>query len=160
MVQQGQYTGEVVSSGWARPAKPKFNWPALVVWLISLPISLIPIYIVLVEHLIQNNGAITNYFWLACFKNHDVLWVFATVLLFSCMNHFTVRKRAGKSKGLITALRVLGGLLFLLLETTWIIFKYVLVDYQPWTVWLGAGLSIAAMIIATPLQIDFIKIEG
>lgn len=160
MAQRAQYIGRVVYSGENQAGNLKFNWRALVVWLLSLPISLVPVYIALVQHLDQTNGTITDDFWLACFKQYDVLWVFATILLFSCMNHFAIRRRQGRSKGFITALRVLGGFLFVFLELTWLSFKYLLTHYQPWVGCLGTTLIIVAMIIATPLQVNFIKSEG
>lgn len=157
MGHQGKYKGKVVPEDEGKAKKGKFNWQALGIWLLSLVVSLIPIYIALVKHLIQTNGKIASDFWFACFKNYDVLWVFSTVLLFSCMNQLTNKQKTGKPKGIIKAFTIFGFCLFAFLEATWIIYKYCLFNFQFWSVSWGAILIIMAMIVATPLQIDFIK---
>ncbi len=159
MSNRKEYDGEVVEESKAQAAKGKFNWFALLLWLISLAISLVPIYIPLVQHLIKTNGVITADFWFACFKEYDILWVFATVLLFSCINQITIERKYVKSKTAVWCLFVIGILLFVVLEATWIVFKYWLDAYQSWPITFGTILIVISMIIATPLQIDFIVNE-
>lgn len=157
MSHQKEYNGEVVEE--SKTTKRKFNWIALLLWLGSLVISLIPIYIPLVQHLIETNGEIKQDFWFACFKEYDTLWVFATVLLFSCVNQGTIERKYAKAKTLIKSLAVIGLILFGFLEATWITFKYYLQTYQAWPITLGTILIVVSLIIATPLQIDFIVNE-
>lgn len=159
MSHQGKYSGKVVSEDKTKVRKGKFNWSALGFWLLSLVISLIPIYISLVQHLIKTDGVITHEFWFACFKEYDILWIFATVLLFSCMNQLTIERKIRESKRLLKTFTIIGFGLFAFLEATWIVYKYWLVNFQSWPITFGTILIIAAMIIATPLQIDFIKYE-
>lgn len=159
MSNQKEYNGKVVEESKAKAAKGKFNWLALLLWLISLAISLIPIYIPLVQHLIDTNGVVTNDFWFACFKEYDILWVFATVLLFSCVNQVTIERKYAKPKKRVISLTVLGLFFFAVLEATWIVFKYWLDAYQTWPITVGTVLIVVSMIIATPLQIDFIVNE-
>lgn len=159
MSNQKEYNGEVVEESKAKAAKGKFNWLALLLWLVSLAISLIPIYIPLVQHLIETNGEVTNDFWFACFKEYDILWVFATVLLFSCVNQVTIERKYAKPKKRVISLTVLGLFFFAVLEATWIVFKYWLDAYQTWPITVGTVLIVVSMIIATPLQIDFIVNE-
>lgn len=159
MDHQGKYNGEVISEDEDKARKGKFNWSALGFWLLSLVISLIPIYISLVQHLIKTNGVITSEFWFACFKDYDILWIFATVLLFSCMNQLTIKRKIVKSKRFVKVFTIIGFCLFAFLEATWIVYKYWLVHFQSWPISFGAFLIVTAMIVATPLQIDFIKYE-
>ena len=159
MSRRKEYNGEVVEESKAKASKGKFNWLALLLWIISLAVSLVPIYIPLVQHLIETNGEITDDFWFACFKEYDILWVFATVLLFSCINQVTIERKYKKSKNLVKSLFALGIFLFLVLEATWIVFKYWLDVYQSWPITFGSVLIVISMIIATPLQIDFIVNE-
>lgn len=159
MSQQKKYTGEVVSEDEVQVQNGKFNFIALICWIAALVLSLIPVYIELVPHLIKNNGVIAKEFWFACFKEYDVLWVFSTVLLFSLVNHLS-KPKSQKKKGIIIALSIIGAVFFAFLEATWLLYKYLLGDFQMWPISLGTILIVVAMIVATPLQIDFIKTEG
>lgn len=154
---------EEIRSGNIQLNEPKFNWIALLIWISSLIISLVPIYIPLIQHLDKHNGQITSEFWFACFKEYDILWVFATVLLFSCVNHVTgmcKNIKSGKSSpNSITALTIAGLMLFAVIEAVWIAFKYFLNTYQSWPIYCGSVLILLSIIIATPLQINFIMNE-
>lgn len=149
---------EVIETGPVVTGKPKFDWVAFLIWILSLLFSLVPIYISLIQHLIEFNGEIKGEFWFACFKEYDILWVFATVLLFCCTNQITNALKHPQKKSII-ALTVVGVALFGIIEATWIGFKYFLKTYQAWPLYFGAVLIVLSLVIATPLQINFIKNE-
>lgn len=152
-----------IKSGVVSANKPKFDWIAFLIWIVSLVVSLVPIYLLLVQHLIESNGELKAEFWFNCFKDYDVLWVFATLLLFSCVSPITNVRKISKSgkhpKNSITALIIVGFVVFVFIEALWLVFKYLLQEYQAWPIYLGTGFIILSLIIATPLQINFILNE-
>lgn len=158
----GQYHGRVECVRQNAKRKNQFNGGALLIWLISLVISLIPNYISVLSYL-DENGHIDMAFWFQCFTKDDVLWTAATLLLFSLINCFSrynyESKQISESKTNFF-LFVIGIFVFVLTEATWLFFKYSLQSIAAWPISLGSGLAIAAMIISTPLQINFIKNEG
>ena len=157
-----EYNG-TIESGKSKLDKPKFDWISLVVWVASVVVSMIPIYLLLIPHLEENNGKIQKAFWFSCFKEYDMLWIFATVLLFACVNQVTSLRRKSKlginnkQKDWQDILVITGFIVFAFVEATWVAFKYVLVEYQTWPIWIGTALILFSVAIATPLQINFIS---
>lgn len=156
------YTGEVEHKIVNTSPKGQFNWIALLVWLGSLIVSLVPIYLSALKYLIENN-VIDLKFWFKCFTADDILWVFSTVLLFSLVNYFAklypgTAKKHSKSN-LSLGLFVFGWIIFVFAEATWLFFKYVLKSFSTWPIVLGVIWVIIIMLISTPLQIDFIRSE-
>lgn len=157
----GKYerASNVVVEDLSKIKKNKFNWLSLGVWLISLVLSLIPIYLSFLQHL-QEYGTIDDSFWFNCFVEYDILWVFATFLLFTCINPITCMINRKARPGWVTGLTVLGGVLFIFTEATWLFFKYRVISYATWPITLGFVLIALTVVISTPLQINFIKGEG
>lgn len=149
----------VVAEDFVSRKKGKFNWVSLCVWLISLVISLIPIYVSLLQHL-QKYGSINDLFWFNCFTQYDILWVFATFLLFTCINPITRIISHKPHAGWATGLTVFGCVLFIFTEATWLFLKYEVISYASWPITLGFVLVLMTVTISTPLQINFIKSEG
>lgn len=155
------YTGnvehEVIS------AKGRFNWAALLIWICSLIISLVPIYLSAISYLVENNVIDINFLF-NCFTKDDILWVFSTVLLFSLVNYYSPKfcspatKRRSRNN-LSLSLSIFGVAVFVFTEATWLVFKYVVKSFATWPIILGAIWVIIIMIISTPLQIDFIRNE-
>lgn len=140
-------------------SEPSFDWSALIIWIVSLIISMIPIYIAMLKYLTANNQLDFN-FLKQCFMEDDIIWVFATVLLFALAN--SISKHLNKKKktpNWIKCVMPLGIVVFAIMETTWVVFKYVLnvPVTASWPVWLGIIFIVISLIISTPLQIDFIK---
>lgn len=150
------YKGHVTSETVEEKGKNKFDWVALLVWLGSLVLSLLPIYLS-VLHYLNVNKTIDLQYCFKCITQDDILWVFGTVLLFSLVNCFVSRKKGNDKKEWVGIVLVLGVIVFCFLEGTWIFFKYSVTEYATWPIVLGSILMILTLIISTPLQIDFIK---
>lgn len=158
---RGKYerAGNVVPEKPSNKRKGKFNWLSLSVWLISLVLSLIPIYLSFLQHL-EEYGVINDQFWFDCFIEYDILWVFATFLLFTCINPITRMISRKSSPGWVTGITILGFVLFIFTEATWLFFKYKVTSFAAWPITLGFVLIALTIVISTPLQINFIKSEG
>lgn len=148
------YTGKVKET--KRNINNEFNKSALVLWICTLFISLIPVGIEMLTYL-SVNDKIDNVFWLKCFVEGDLLWTFSTLVLFSVMNYFTRRKLSK-----FNLLAIIGITIFIIIEAIWFVFRYsvTLKDGVTWPIIVGAICVIVSLIIATPLQIDFIRSEG
>lgn len=156
----GAYKGSVPRKR-STSSKVGFDWKALGLWLLSIVISLIPVYITILNQ-IRLGKPLGTEFWFECYGEYDVLWVFGTVLLLCCFNIFSKNsstKQSGKT------LAVVGLVFFAFLEATWLCFKYL--NFENTTpeglarlVALGNVLIIVAVLISTPLQVNFIKSEG
>lgn len=151
---KNKYTGKVKETNYN--INKKFNISALVLWICTLLISLLPVGIEILIYLYNNNN-IDNAFWLNCFVNGDLLWTFSTLVLFSVMNYFTRRKLSK-----FNSLAIAGITIFIIIEAIWLVFRYCLTlkDNVTWPITLGAVCVILSLIVATPLQIDFIRSEG
>ena len=130
------------------------NGLALLSWVCSLLISLLPIWMLLLQYY-NLNGKIDRTFWIQCFVSEDILWVVATVLLFSAINSGVKAKRRGKK--FFGVLTMLGITVFVFIEGLWVFFEYI-ADPKPtgiWTVNVGVIFSAIAILIAAPLQLEF-----
>lgn len=155
---KSQYNGQVQQKEVGVEGNKAFNWVAFFLWIISFIISLIPVYISALKHLGSGKGLDTDY-WFQCITKDDVLWVFATLLLFALFNSLTstmTAKRTGKNT-LLILLHIVSALIFILIETTWICLKYFIETTTEWPIYLGAFLMICSLIISTPLEINFIQ---
>ena len=134
------------------------DWSALIYWLGSLAISLIPLYIDIIIYF-NSQKKIDSKFWTDCFVNGDILWVFSTVLLFALFESLTKKRR--KAKDWIKNLSIFGVVFFLIVEVTWIVFYFLPISIdEVWPLYVGVPLIVISMIISTPLKIEFIKIES
>lgn len=151
---ESTYTGTVKESN--KKVNGKFNVSALILWLCTLVVSLIPIGIEMLEYL-NINGKIDSMFWLQCFVEGDLLWTFSTLVLFSVMNYFSRQQVIKANILVLIALSV-----FALTEALWFFFRYSVTATEGtmWPIILGTICVIFSLIIATPLQIDFIRNEG
>lgn len=136
----------------------KFNWVGLIIWLISLIISLIPTGLSMLSYF-NKYHKIDQIFWLNCFVGDDILWIFATLVLFSMMNHIL---RLKKKENISICLLGLGLLIFAVTEGFWLFCKFVLktAENMVWPINIGVILIIISFIIATPLQIEFRRKRG
>lgn len=132
-----------------------FDWSALIYWLVSLLVSLIPLYIEFIKYF-NSQGKIDSKFWTNYFVNGDILWVFSTVLLFALVDSLIKKRR--KEKKWVKNLSVFGIFFFLLVEVTWIAFYCMTISVDNvWPLYVGVPLIVISMIISTPLKIEFIK---
>lgn len=132
-----------------------FNWKALIYWVVSLIVSLIPLYIELIRYL-SIHQKIDLIFWNTCFVKGDILWVFSTLLLFVLVDS-AIKKRKNEKKW-VENLSLVGILVFIITEATWIGFYLSDVAQDAvWPLYIGLPLIIVSMIISTPLKIEFIK---
>ena len=153
-----QYGGQVQQKEVGVEGNKAFNWFAFFLWIISLIISLIPVYISALKYLGSGKGLDTDY-WFQCITKDDVLWVFATLLLFALFNSLIslmTTKRSIKRK-LLLFLYIIAALIFVLIEATWICLKYFVETVAIWPIYLGIFLMICSLIISTPLEINFIR---
>lgn len=134
--------------------KISFNWKALIYWLCSLVVSLIPLYISIVRYYGEYQ-TIDTAFWKNAFVNEDILWVFATVLLFALAD--SVSKKRTKEKQWTQIFIPIGFVVFLLTEVTWILFNNIIIKDGLWPIYLGIILIVLTMILATPLKLEFIN---
>lgn len=158
---RSQYSGQVQRREVDTKGKEAFNWVAFFLWLVSLIISLIPVYISALKYLGSGKTLDINY-WFQCVTKEDVLWVFATLLLFALFNSFISSmstKRSFKKKPL-HLLYIVSILVFVLIEATWICLKYFVETVAAWPIYLGVFLAICSLIISTPLEINFIRNGG
>lgn len=137
------------------PKKGSFNWNALIYWLISLLISLLPMYIELIKF-VNEHGQLKVQFLTNYIVNGDILWVFSTLLLFVLADsHLKTRK---KEKKWVKNLFLIGCLVFVFIEATWLAFYFMdIVETVKWPLWIGSIMIALSLIIATPLKIEFIK---
>lgn len=156
-----QYRGQVQQEEVDTEGKKAFNWFAFFLWMISLIISLIPVYISALKYLGTGKALDIDY-WFQCITKDDVLWVFATLLLFSLFNSFTssMSTRRVFKKKVLYFLYMVAVFIFVLIEATWICLKYFVETVTIWPVYLGVFLVICSLIISTPLEINFIRNEG
>lgn len=135
--------------------KISFNWKALIYWLCSLVVSLIPLYISIVRYY-GKYQTIDTTFWRSVFVNEDILWVFATVLLFALAD--SVSKKRTKEKQWTQVFIPIGFVVFLLTEVTWILFNnIIIIKDESWPIYLGTILIVLTMVFATPLKLEFIN---
>lgn len=153
---KNSYRGHVTSEAVDDNGKKEFDWSALLIWLCSLILSLLPIYFSILQYL-NDKKTIDSAYWFKCITQDDVLWVIGTVLLFSLVNCFVSRKKGNRTKGWLKVFQILGIIVFVFLEGTWIFFKYRVTEYAFWPIILGSVWMVLALAISTPLQIDFIK---
>lgn len=151
----GKYKGSYQKK--LAPKKDSFDWSALIYWLLSLLISLIPMYIELIKYLNQHEKIDID-FLKYYFVKGDILWVFSTLLLFVLMD-LSLKKRK-KEKKWVKNTCLVGRGVFLITEITWILFNTLNIsDEVVWPLYIGVPLVILSLIISTPLKIEFIK-EG
>ncbi len=132
---------------------------SLVWWFCSHFISLLPLYISIIKW--SGEGKTLNVdFWKKCFLREDILWVFSTILLFSLTD--AILKNHRENRSLCRYLIPIGLLVFLLIETTWIVFDYILPSSIGglWPLYLGIFLSILSILVSTPLKISYMKEEN
>lgn len=155
-----QYSGQVRQEEVDTKGKKTFNWFAFFLWMISLIISLIPVYISALKYLETEETLDINY-WFQCITKDDVLWVFATLLLFALFNSFVSSMSTGRTfkKKALHFLYIIALLVFALIEATWICLKYLVETVAVWPIYLGIFLMICSLIISTPLEINFIRNE-
>lgn len=158
---KSQYSGQVLKKEVDVEANKAFNWFAFFLWMISLIISLIPVYISALKWLGSNKALDIDY-WFQCITKDDVLWVFATLLLFALFNSFTSSMSTKRSfkKRLLHFLYIIAVLIFVIIEATWICLKYFIETVAVWPVYLGIFLMCCSLIISTPLEINFIRNGG
>lgn len=154
---EGQVRCEEVEVG----PKPRFDWTALELWIISLLISMLPVYISMLRYLGEHGGLDMAY-WFQCITKEDVLWVFATLLLFSFFNSLAsalkIKRRNGKKRSM--GLYIWAGFIFVVTEATWLGLKYLVITPARWPIYLGMGLMACSLAIAIPLEVDHIKNGG
>lgn len=136
----------------------RFNWGAFFLWIASLLISLLPVFLTVLEN-IGGAKKFDTAFWLRCIKDDDILWVFGTFLLFAFVNSVVCGKAKEKTlwNGILYSVAIV---LFVFLEGAWIYIRgwdYKFVDGLFWTC---VVLICLAMAISTPLEISFIKNGG
>lgn len=136
----------------------RFDWVAFFLWITSLLISLLPVFLAVLEN-IGEAEKFDAAFWLRCIKDNDILWVFGTFLLFAFVNSIICKK--GKKQGLANGiLYSVAIVLFVFIEGAWMYLRgwdYNFVDGLFWTC---IGLICFAIAISTPLEISFIKSGG
>jgi hypothetical protein len=139
----------------------KFDWLAFGIWIFSLVVSLLPIYLLLLSHLKQS-GTIDVNFAFKCFVTEDTIWVFSTVLLFTLANCFVQSIRKRKTRPWAVFLMLFGTFVFIVSEITWVYFKsnMTVESVIIWPIWVSIILIVVSLVISTPLQINFIKGEN
>lgn len=165
-IEKGPYQpdGEVVSNHEQVVSySGKFNWIALMVWIFSLLVSLIPL-VVYAGQYVKENGELDLAFCYQALFDNDIMWVFSTVLLFCLMNEillvFSRKEKNLPVKAFVRPLIIVGFFIFVLTEAIWLIIKLLSFDNKPtWALVAGGIMVVISMVIATPLQINFIK-EG
>ena len=112
-----QYNGQVQQEEVDTEGKKTFNWFAFFLWMISLIISLIPVYISALKYLGTEETLDIDY-WFQCITKDDVLWVFATLLLFALFNSFISSMSTGRTlkKKTLYLLYMIAILIFVLIE--------------------------------------------
>ena len=145
--------------------KLKIDWGSFFLWIGSVVLSLIPVYVAVLEQL-GGSGVIDLRFVFDSLGKNDILWLFSTVLLFCCFNSFSkLRNNKIIRKGHIVVMSIIGIAVSFLLEVTWYAYKYrsfekLSAGAQLFLVIWGLLLSVIALIISTPLQIDFVSKES
>lgn len=141
--------------------KEKIDVKSFLIWIGSILLAMIPVYVAVLKQL-GDEGKITRWFIFDCLGKYDALWAIGTVLLLCCFNVFA-KKIGGRSLARHSLGLAMGGfILFLFMEFTWFAYKYGnFSNASPnlilGLVVLGIVLALAALIISTPLQLDFIK---
>ncbi len=158
----GAYNG----SNWVQSVKPApnkvhFDWKGFGLWVLSLLLSMMPVYIAVLKHCMAGE-AFTLEFIIECYGEHDVLWAFGTVLLFCCFNIFSKKQNTNKWA---KPCAFCGLFVFLFIEITWYIFKYHSSENASAVgltalVIIGSIFLVASILIATLLQIYCLKVEG
>ncbi len=147
-----------------KPYKSHFNVWGFLFWILSLFISLIPIYINMIGYYDQN-GEINKMFLFLCFTEYDALWVFTTFLMFilfdaiSMWIHNKLKVDRSTNKLIIFAIIVT-----ILTEATWIAlrctnFKNPLVHID-WVNWLGCIEIVLTILLSAPIRIYLLKKEN
>lgn len=159
-----KYEGTVHQTQQTTQTHQKLKWPAFASWLTSVFVSFIPLYVHILNWL-ANNSNNKQSIWillLDCIARQDVLWIVSTILLFAIVNCITnyLSGTRRKLKWHIAIFTLLGAVFFILLDVTWVLFKYsISLKDQHWPVSLGITLSILSLLIAAPLQINSHKSE-
>ncbi len=134
--------------------KSTFDWSALIYWLMSLLISLIPLYIEFIKYL-NVHGKIDINFWASYFISGDILWVFSTLLLLVLVDS-SIKKRKDEKKW-VKNLFFGGVVVFIFTEVTWIVFNFLDISEATWSLYIGIPLITMSIVVSTPLKIEFIK---
>jgi len=136
----------------------RFNWKAFVLWIISLIVSLLPLYISFFRYLFIHDK-IDIVFWNTVFVKSDVLWVFSTVLLFALVDSFSVR--TNHDKKWIKTFRIIGLVLLMFSEAIWILISNIEIPPNVyWPLRITIFLIVFLLIISAPLRVSFIRKEG
>lgn len=142
----------------------KYDWFSLVMWVLSICIALLPIYVAYLTQLsITDKPPIR--FWFECLGKNDGLWALGTVLLFCCCNTLIKIKNQQRVWKHAVPFIIAGIIDIVLIDVTWYIYKYVdfsnaSSDVMEHLLRWGAILITAVLIISTPLQFDFVRKEG
>lgn len=161
----GSYNGGGVTTEKEKTGKKRFDWISFIIWIFSLLVALIPIYLLLLKNLTKNGGKIDVNFFYESFVVEDTLWVLATVLLFSgvnCIVRYIQNYRKNKELTIrVWEIVLLGiaGLVFIVSESTWVFFKNKMTVETPvaWAMWISIVFCIISLIVSTPLQMNFLK---
>lgn len=156
MYDEDKYDGNIITTEKDEPAV-KFNWNSLFAWLFTFLVLLMPCYLLVLLHYSAETEEAVDVFLFRCFVIEDLLWVFATVLLFVLINFY---RQNLKNRSTKDSLKLMIGLLcFITVELTWGCFKTRMSIEQPqiWAIWLSAILCLVSLIIATILQVEYIK---
>ena len=148
------YNGKIIRKEYY--SKSAINIIPFIYWIGSLIVSLLPLYISMFKYYAEHQN-VDSAFWRYSFVKGDILWVFATVLLFVIIDSFSTKNL---KKNSTKVLCILGIILFLFVEATWILFNnYDIKGNGLWPVYLGIILISLVLIISTPLKINLIKEE-
>ena len=140
--------------------KWQFDWVAFLLWLLTLIFSLVPVYISTLKYLGQK-GYLDEEFWFECITKNDILWIFATLILFALFNSFINYRTNSlkKNKSTLIVLYIIALFAFAIVNATWFCLKYFVEKPATWAIWVGVVLMICSLAISTPLEINSISVR-
>ena len=148
-------------NGTYKKTKKSFNWVAFVVWIISLIISLIPMYFELIKY-INAYDELDIQFLKNCCINGDLMWAISTLLLFSLTDfvdfYCKQKKKSTNIENKYLILLLLGIVVFVIGEGTFLLLSILEIkETAMWPLYFCLPIIILSLVIATPLKIRFIK---
>lgn len=135
--------------------KPSFDWRALFAWFFTVVLSFAPI-IILALAKFSKEGTLGEKFYIELFTQQDTLWIFATLLIVTCVNLFVMghgRKVGYAQTGLLLASIFLA----FLVEGYWLICRLGYASPIPTVANIGIALCLLSLLCCIPLQVNYLK---
>ena len=111
------YNGNIKENKITITTNEQVHWKQLLIWYVGWVVSFIPVFTDVLVYLAKNDKLTLNY-WISRCIHGDILWIIATIVILSVIDHLTDDKEQN------TGMLIAGLILLVFVAIVWAIFKY------------------------------------